>query len=146
MTPESHGNVFQFQNSTNTQIKKAEATKSLGIDKISIKLLQAAGDSITDSLTYRFNLSLNSGIFPGDKSDCRNYRPVSVISAVAKIFEKIVYRQFYELLTNNEILSTYQSGFCPQHSVKMALLHSTIKWLSNMDEGLINGILLTIRF
>ena len=57
MTPESRGtNVFQFRNITNTQIKKeikkAKATKSSGIDKICIKLLQAAGDSIIDSLTY----------------------------------------------------------------------------------------------
>ena len=122
MTPESRGtNVFQFRNITNTQIKKeikkAKATKSSGIDKISIKLLQAAGDSIIDSLTYIFNLSLNTGIFPDDlkyakispiykscdKSNRGNYRPVSVISAVAKIFEKIVYGQLYEFLTNNAI-------------------------------------------
>ena len=71
MTPESSGNdVFQFRNITNTQIKKeikkAKTTKSSGIDKISIKLLQAAGDSIIDSLMYIFNLSLNTGILPDD--------------------------------------------------------------------------------
>ena len=160
MTPESRGtNVFQFHNVTNTkirkEIKKAKATKSSGVDKISINLLQAAGDSIIDPFTHIFSLSLNTGTFTGDlkyakiipihksgdKPNCGNYRPVSVIPAVPKIFEKIVYLQLYQFLSNNEILSIYQLGFRPQHSTETALLHSTIKWLSNMDEDLINGIL-----
>ena len=43
-----------------------KTAKSVGYDKISVKLLQAAGNAIVQPLTYIFNQSLNSGIFPDD--------------------------------------------------------------------------------
>ena len=66
-----------------------------------------------------FNLSLRTGIFPDDwkfakvtpiyksedKTLCENYRPISVISNIAKIFEKLVCRQLNTFLNNNNILS-----------------------------------------
>ena len=47
-------------------LKKMKVSKSSGLDKISIKLLNAAGNSIIESLTHLFNLVLNTGIFPDD--------------------------------------------------------------------------------
>ena len=96
-------NVFKFQNITNADLvytlKKMKANKASALDKISSKLLRAAGDSMHESLLVVFKLILNTGIFPdemklaktipiyksGEKTDCENYRPISVISAVAKI-------------------------------------------------------------
>jgi hypothetical protein len=63
-------------------------------------------------------LSLQTTIFPddwklakitpvfkdGNKNDCGNYRPISVISVVAKIFEKLVYQQLKSFMTVNNIL------------------------------------------
>ena len=47
-----------------------------------------------------------------DRSDMNNYRPISVISATAKVFERIVYtNQLSSYLSENNILSQYQSGF-----------------------------------
>ena len=86
-----------------------------------------------------FNVSLQRAIFPndwklakvtpifkeGNKADCGNYRPISVISAVAKLFEKLVYRQLSSFLTLNGILVEQQSGFRHKHSTETALLSST---------------------
>jgi len=47
----------------------------------------------------------------GDRSDMDNYPPISVISATAKAFERIVYNQLSSYLSQNNILSQYQSGF-----------------------------------
>ena len=84
-------NVFEFRNVTSAEmvsvLKKMKVSKSSGLDKISSKLLKAAGNSIIESLTYLFNLVLNTGIFPddtkfakvtpiyksGSKTDCGNY-------------------------------------------------------------------------
>ena len=103
-----------------------------------------------------FNVSLQRAIFPNDwklakvtpifkegsKADCGNYRPISVISAVAKLFEKLVYRQLSSFLTLNGILVEQQSGFRHKHSTELtALLSSTNEWLFNMDRGLLSGVL-----
>ena len=109
---------------------------------------------IIESLTFIFNLSLFTGIFPddmkfakvtpifktGSKLDCGNYRPISVLSAVPKIFEKIVYEQLTKFLYDN-IISKHQSGFRPLHSTETTLLQSTDELLFDMDKGLSNGVL-----
>ena len=57
--------VFNFRNITFTKVKdeisKIKDGKSAGLDKISSKLLKAAGETIVSSLTYIFNLPLISG-------------------------------------------------------------------------------------
>ena len=61
----------------------------------------------------------------GVKSDLNNYRPISVIPVVLKVFEKIVYEQLYQYLNYNKLLSSCQSGFRSLHSTLMALLEAT---------------------
>ena len=82
-----------------------------------------------------------SGIFPddwkcarvtplfkqGEASDLNNYRPISVVSVIAKVFERIVYDQSLNFLTNEDIISTHQSGFCSLDSTVTALLEATDK-------------------
>jgi hypothetical protein len=65
------------------------------------------------------------------------------LSVIAKVFEKIVFKQFYEYLSDNNLLSQNQSGFRPRHSTLTALhkddLHKdTMFWLNNMDKGNLN--------
>ena len=100
--------VFSFQR-INIQkviklLKAIYVGKETGLDKNSPKI--AAG-VVSPSLTGIFNQSILTGIFPcdwklakvspifknGSKSDLNNYWPISVIHAIAKIFEKIVYDQ-----------------------------------------------------
>ena len=130
-------------------------SKSPGIDGISIKLLKDASNIVAGPLVNIFNVSLQRAIFPNDwklakmtpifkegsKADCGNYRPISVISAVAKLFEKLVYRQLSSFLTLNGILVEQHFGFRHKHSTETALLSSTNEWLFNMDRGLLSGVL-----
>ena len=120
MTPVTE--VFELNNiimdDLRCEIFKAKAGKSTGLDTISNKLLKAAGDPIIGSLSQIFNLSIDTGIFPddlkhtkvtplyksGDKMDCDNYRPISITSAVAKIFEKLVSRQLNNFLEIHQIV------------------------------------------
>ena len=69
-----------------------------------------------------------------------NYRPISVISAVAKIFEKAIYGQLYEYLNENSLLSNCQSGFCSLYSTLTALIEATNDWSINIDRGNLNGV------
>ena len=76
----------------------------------------------------------------GSRNNPSNYRPISVIPAVAKIFEKIVYDQLYENLNGYNLLNASQSGFRSLHSTLTALLEATNSWSVNIDNGLVNGV------
>ena len=103
-----------------------------------------------------FNLSLHQGIFPddwkharisrifksGDTEDCSNYRLISVLSIVSKVFKRLVYRQLYDYFTENGVLSRYQSRFCKGHSTLTSLLKTIESLLVNIHCGFINGIML----
>ena len=95
-----------------------------------------------------------SGIFPDDwkfarvtqlfkqveASDLNNYRPISVISVIANVFERIVYDQLYNFLSDEDIISTHQSGFRSLHSTVAALLEATDNWTFNIDRGNVNAV------
>jgi len=80
-----------------------------GLDKISARLIRECADLICIPILDIFSQSISQGIFPddwkcanvtplfkqGDRDDLNNYRPISVISVIAKVFERIVYDQYY---------------------------------------------------
>ena len=63
-----------------------------------------------------------------------------MIPVVAKVFERVVYDQLYHYLTENPILSRYQSGFRSLHSTVNASLEATDSWAVNVDRGLVNAV------
>ena len=135
-------------------LKNLDSKKATGLDNIPCKLLKLAADIVSPSLTHIFNCSIKTGIFPsnwklakvthfffkGAKLDANNYRPISVIPAVAKIFEKAIHDQLYEYLNTNNLLSNCQSGFRSMHSTLTALLEATNSWSVNIDKGLLNAV------
>ena len=100
-------------------------TKSFGLDKVYPLLLSSATPTIYSPLTYVINLSLKQGIFPnslkvakvipifkqGSRSLCNNYRPISVLSALSKIFERCILNQLIFHFNMENILVSNQFGF-----------------------------------
>ena len=60
---------------------------------------------------------------------------------MAKVFERIVYNQFYEYFTENNLISCNQSGFRSLHSTATALLEVTDNWAFNIDKGNVNAVI-----
>ena len=88
---------------------------------------------------YYFNAAITTGIFPdewkiarvtpifksGISSELSNYRPISIIPIIVKVFEKIIYDQLYKFSNDNNLLSNCQSGFRSLHSTLTALIKTT---------------------
>ena len=151
--------VFEFGQVDCDLVKKIilnlDISKSSGVDDISAKLIKHAGNEVVNTLTELVNLSLNQGKFPykwkhakifplfkiGDFNSMTTYRPISILPVVSKVMERIVHKQLYDYLVNNNVLSEAQFGFRPCHSTASALGALTESWLRSIDEGLIIGAL-----
>ena len=135
-------------------LSKLCKSKATGLDQISARLVRECSDVIAESLCTIFNCSIDTGIFPddwksakvlplfkqGERSEMGNYRPISIIPTVAKVFERIIYDQVYAFLTVNELISSFQSGFRCLHSTVSALLEATNDWAFNIDQGNVNAV------
>ena len=130
--------------------------KAVGLDGIPNKLLKLSANIVGPSLSEIFKKSILTGAFPREwkvsrvtpvfkkgekKNDVDNYRPISVVSTISKIFERIVFDQFSSYLNDNDILTTCQSGFRTLHSTLTSLIEATNYWSVNIDKGLFNGVI-----
>ena len=77
----------------------------------------------------------------GDKDQLNNYRPISVLPTVGRVFEKIIYGQLYEYFMTNKLLENQQFVFRSLHSAALALSKSTSKWWLSMDKGNMNSVI-----
>ena len=69
----------------------------------------------------------------GDGELVGNYRPVSVLPVVVKVFEKLIHGQLYGYLQDNSILNPIQFGFRPRHTtpdVLVRLMNGERHWMS----------------
>ena len=73
----------------------------------------------------------------GNKEDCDNYRPISILTTVAKIFEKLICGQRNKYLVNQNVLSKHHPGFREGHLTSPSLLSTTNSWLLNIVSGMI---------
>ena len=77
----------------------------------------------------------------GDNTDMNNYRPISVLPNLSKLFEKFVYAQIYEYLVKYNMIHVNQSGFRSKHSCVTALTKLVDEILKDMDKGNYTGVL-----
>ena len=130
-------------------IKELAPKSSCGHDGISTKLLKKLSVVITPILTLTINQSLTTGIFPrklkiakvlplfkkGIKNIFDNYRPISLLPAMSKVFEKIVFKQLYDYFQTKKLIYKSQYGFRSLHSTELAALELTDRINENLDKG-----------
>ena len=118
-------------------LKTLKVSKASGPDGISPRMLKHTALSISPVLAKLFNLSLQTSYFPliwkqanvipvfkkGNPNLTSNYRPVSLLSVVGKVFEKTVFKYFFNYLHSNNIIYEYQTGFLPGCSTTHHLVH-----------------------
>ena len=138
-------------------LKNVEVTKAARIDQISGKLIKDGARILAKPISELCNLSMTLEGFPdackiakvrrplfkkGSKTDPSNYRPISLLPLLSKLFERVVLNQTEEFLSLNKVLYDYQSGFRKNHSTDTCLSFLNDKILKGFDDGLVTGMIL----
>ena len=71
----------------------------------------------------------------GDKNDPSNYRPISMVPTISKIFERYISNQMQDYLNKYNLIHNKQSGFRQNHSCYTALTRLVDSWLKDVDSG-----------
>ena len=104
---------------------------------------------ITKPLTLIINQSINTGIFPdrlklakiipihkkNDLHVIENYRPISLLPAISKVFEKIIFYQVSQSFLNNNYLCKSQYGFRQNFSTEHAILEIVDRVACELERG-----------
>ena len=130
-------------------IDTLENKSSSGHDGISNKIVKLLKNEISKPLTVIINQMLKTGIFPdsfktskivplfknGDHGLLTNYRPISLLPTISKVFERVIYDQMYLYFNNNNLLADEQFGFRKNHSTEYA----TIKLVDHISNEMESG-------
>ena len=110
--------------------------KAHGPDSISVNMVKLCGHHLSIPLKIIFDNILLTGIFPdqwkeanvtpvhkkNDKQIISNYRPISLLPVLAKVYERIIFKNLYNYLISNNLITKNQSGFRPGDSCTNQLL------------------------
>ena len=133
---------------------KNKATSDTNI--ATIKKAELINTKFSAVLVDLINCSLAEGFFPDDlklakvipiykgesRIDIQNYRPISLLSAFSKVYEKVMYHRMYSFLSLNKVLNEYQYGFRKSRSCEHALLVAQNEVLTNLSKKQITVLLL----
>ena len=135
-------------------LRRMSSSKSVGPDGVSIQLLRRCFEVVGPHLLHVINSSLRTGSVPalwkkaiivplhksGPTSEPGNFRPISVLSVVGKLTEKVVSDQLLKYVTDNHIISDNQYAYRPRLSTEDATLDLVTQISRNMDAGQVSTV------
>ena len=136
------------ENETFKIIKSLKSKNSAGHDGLSFKTLKVIGPLLLKPLTLIINQSLITGIFPyqlkiakviplckkADNLVMDNYRPVSLLTSISKVFEKVAHKQLSKYFETNRLFYESQYGFRESHSTELASIELIDRILSSLEQ------------
>ena len=149
---------FDFNEISEEEVRQAlsnlNINKATGPDGISAKLLKLTAPAICHNICELFNASLITATVPTEWKTARiipvpksskaasvnDFRPISILPVMAKVFESLVYSQVSKFVDQYSILHSSQSGFRPHHSTQDVLLVFTVDdWRRRLEHNEIVG-------
>ena len=137
------------------EIRLLKLNKASQYSDISTKIIKENSDILSNFICESINNSIKSSIFPSclkhadvtplhkkcNKSLKENYRPVSILPILSKVFERSMSKQMSSFF--DDIFSIYQYGFRKGFISQQCLLALLEKWKRSIDRGKVFGDLLT---
>ena len=151
--------IFSFKHTNYESVYKEvialNNSTACPIDSIPPKIIKQHCDLFTQKLENDFNHTVSTGTYPNnmknaditpahksnDRTDKTNYRPVSILPSISKIFERLLYSQINAYMDSK--LSIYQCGFRKGFSSQQCLLLMIERWRQSIDKNGKCGSLLT---
>ena len=160
---ENHPSICKIQNNVNAEdefdfcpvtishvqkiIENMDPKKAQGCDNIPTKLLQIGSRPLAQTLTGHINCAFEKATYPGslklaegssqfkknDNLDKMNYRPVSILTAISKMYERAMSSQL--IVYFDKIFSSLLSAFRKRHSCDSALLNMVEDFKDALDKG-----------
>ena len=152
-------NIFSLKSCNTTDIKaeihKLDIKKPTTFNNIPAKILVENSDVCSNVISKIYNESILNSNFPeplkkaditpvhkkDEMTNKENYRPVSILPSISKIFERNMYDQIYTYMNNH--LSNYLCGFRQGYSTQYCLISMLEKWKKALDKRKKAGALLT---
>ena len=149
---------FKFkEENEETIIKLIDRIKidvAVGADDINARLLKDAKLTIAKTLTQLLNISYKTNTFPScmkkanviaihkkdSTEDPSNYRPLSILSTVSKVFERSATDQLVQYLETNNLLSPAQHAYRKTHSTTTCLSEVVNFIYKENDKGNVVGL------
>ena len=137
------------------RINNLDNCKGQQQDDIPTKIIKENSDIFGNFVTENFSYALAKGRFPNSlkqadikpihkknsRTEKENYRPVSILPNLSKIYEKCMYEQIYDFF--EPLFSKFQFGFRKGHSAEQCLITMIGKFRKCLDKGGSFGALLT---
>lgn len=145
--------VFELTGTNEEEVKNVimnlKCKKSCGIDGISAEVLREGVSFLAAPIVYLTNKILEKGVFPdafkvavvtpllkgGDESVCSDYRPISLLSTLSKIVEKIIKIRITNYFRHNSLHSDMQFGFTEGRSTQGAIAALTAQIYDAFNSG-----------
>jgi hypothetical protein len=133
---------------------------SMDAQELNMKMIKFIKFELVKPLTHLFNLSISTGAFPsklkisrtvpifkaGDCTSCDNYRPISLLSSISKILEKIIATSLTNHLELNKLINENQYGFLRGRSTVHSLTKVTNRIAKDLnDKKFVVGLFLDLR-
>ena len=127
----------------------SQIKKSFGVDKIPSKAYKLVNENISEIISKLINMSFDSGVFPeclkigkinpifknGDKETPNNYRPITTLNTLSKIFEEAMKTRITSFLETNNLIIDAQFGFRKKHNTETAVIALTDNIYKNLNIG-----------
>ena len=146
-------NVLNTTHVTTDDVKRIldslQGNKAPGPDQVNNRVLSQISAEISPTLCNLYNSCIDAETFPSswkeahvtavfkkdDASLSTNYRPISLLNVLGKVFEKLLYKHIFNYLVETNFLSPFQSGFLPGDSTVNQLTYIYNAFWQAVDSG-----------